>query len=122
MSSILQPQILIFKADAAIAKGKAVKTGAGGDDYIQVCSAATDKSIGITQNAGAAAGDMIEVAVYGGASALVGGTVAVGDLLTSDSSGLLVATTSANDKIIAKAMAGGVVNDIVSTIIVHGNY
>lgn len=113
MSSYSQPRILSFKAAAAMAKGVCVKAGAD-REHVAICSAATDKIIGISQTAPTAADEMIEVATNGGgAKAKLGGTVSMGDKLTSDASGLLVATTTENDNIVAVAMEDGVANDII---------
>jgi len=121
MASSLQPVVLAFRADAALAKGKVVKKGTN-EKHVGVCSAATDKSVGIVQNVSVAAEDALEVAVGGGAKGLAGGTITMGDLLTSDSSGQLVATTTANDQIIGKALSDAVVSDLFDVLVVYGNY
>ena len=121
MASSLAPVVLAFKADAALAKGKVVKGGTD-EQHVAVCSAATDKALGIVQNSAAAAEDFLEVAVGGGGKALAGGVIAVGDLLAADSDGALVATTTGNDKVIAKALAAAVANDLFDVLIIHGNY
>ncbi len=121
MASTLQPNILAYKAAAAIAKGKVVKKGAD-DQHVAVCSAGTDKSVGILQNDVTTAEDVCEVAVPGGgAKALAGGTITQGDLLTADSNGALVATTSANDQVIAVAEEDAVANDIFSVFVQRSN-
>jgi hypothetical protein len=121
MSSGLAPQILVFKADAAIAKGIAVKAGASSDEYVQKSTAASDKSVGIAQNAVTAADDLVEVALPGGgAKAKLGGTVVFGDMLTADSAGKLVATTSNAEKTIAQALEGGVADDMINVVVVPG--
>lgn len=122
MASSLEPKIVALKAAAAIAKGKAVKIGAD-DSHVAVASAGTDKILGILQNAPSAAEGVAEVAMPGGgAKALCGGTVAAGDLLTADADGKLIATTTANDKIIAQALQAGVANDLIDVNVVVGNY
>lgn len=120
MSSTLKPTILAYKAAAAIAKGKVVKKGAD-DQHVAVCSAGTDKSIGIIQSAPTAAEDVCEVAVAGGAKGLAGGTISQGDLLTSDASGTLVATTSANDQVIGVAEQDAVSGDLFSVLVGRSN-
>lgn len=113
MASSSEPRIYTFLADAALAAYKAVKAGSD-DEHVAVCSAATDKIVGIVQSVSTAAEDSIEVAMPGGgAKALLGGTVAVGDLLTSDANGALIATTTANNRVIAVAMAAGVSGDVI---------
>lgn len=121
MSSTLKPIIEARYADGVIAKGSVVKGGSN-DEHVAISSAATQKHIGIAQNASAAAEDILEVSVGGGAKGLAGGTIADGDLLTSDSSGRLVATTTANDKIIAQAKEAAVVGDLFSCAIHISNF
>lgn len=121
MSSILEPKIAAFLADAAIAKGKVVKIGSD-KRHVAVCSAATQKAIGIMQSAPDAAEAVCEVAMPGdGAKALCGGTVAAGDLLASDAAGKVVATTTANDRVVAVALEGGAANDLISVVVMLSN-
>jgi hypothetical protein len=121
MSSILQPNILIFKVDAAVAKGLAVKAGASSDENVQKASASSDKLVGIAQNDTTTAGDLAEIAVAGGgAKAKLGGSVSFGDLLTADSDAKLVATTSNAAKVIAQAMQDGSTDDLISVIVIPG--
>lgn len=113
MSSYAQSIVLTFKATAAIPKGSAVKAGAN-NTLVAVAAASTEKIIGIALNAALAAGDLVEVALGGGAAGLAGGTIAFGDLLTSDASGALIVTTTATHRIVGVAMDAAVVNDLVS--------
>jgi hypothetical protein len=116
-SSIPQPNIVAFKADAAIAKGKAVKIGTDAQ-HVAVCSAASDKSIGIVQSVGSAAEDMLEVALPGGgAKALSGGTISAGDLLVPDSNGALVASSSNAERAIAVALEGAASGDLFAVMV-----
>lgn len=120
MASTRQPAVRAFKAAAAIARGKAVKKGAD-DDHVQVCSAATDKSLGLVNFASTAAEDVIEICVPGGgAVALAGGTIEQGDLLAPDSNGALVATTTENDRVIAMAMEDAVSGDLFDVEVLAG--
>jgi len=121
MSSYAQPNVLTFKATAAIPKGSAVKAGAS-NQYVTLAAAATDKIIGIAMNAATAANEFVEVALPGGgASGLAGGVIAFGDLLTSDAAGALVATTTANNRVVAIAMDAAAANDLVSVHVVVSN-
>lgn len=114
MSSTLAPNCLTFRATAAIPRGSVVKPGAT-SDYVTKSTAATAKNMGVAQNAAEAADDLVEVALPGGGGfGLAGGTIAEGDLLTSDASGALIATTSANDRVVAVAMQDAVAGDIFS--------
>ena len=120
MSTYAQPNILTFRAGAAIAQGCVVKPGAS-REHVLVSAAATSKNIGIAQNAATAADDKVEVALAGGgAKALAGGTIAMGDLLTSDANGKLVATTTAGDRYVAMAMEDALVGDLFSVHMVPG--
>lgn len=123
MSSYFKPNILAFLSDTAtIAEGSVVKCGATRTN-IALAAAATDAIIGIAQVACANVGDPVEVAVPGGgAKGLAGGTITAGDFLTSDSSGKLVTTTSANDHVIAQAMESAVVGDLLAVHVVSFNY
>jgi hypothetical protein len=114
MASHYQQSILTFNAGGAIALGKAVTLDATGK-IVSAANAATDKSVGLCQNAVAASGDKAEVALPGGGGkALLGGTVSAGDLLAPTTGGALIATTTATNRWIAIAMEDGVSGDIIS--------
>lgn len=117
-----KPNLTTFLASAAMAKFKAVKPGADAK-HVQVASAATDKVIGIAQNESSAAEDALEIALPGGGGkALLGGSVSFGDFLAADSNGALVATTTANNKVIAQALSDGVSGDVIPVNVVSFNY
>lgn len=119
MAAIFPPNVLTFKAGAAIAKGCVVKPGAD-NQHVIVSAAATSKNLGIAQNAVTTAEDKVEVAVPGGgAKALLGsGGCAFGDLLTSDANGALVVTTTPGDRVVAMAMDDGSAGDLVAVHVV----
>ncbi len=121
MASYSEPRIYTFKAAAAQAAFTAVKAGAD-NQHVAICSAGTNKHIGIAQTAPTAADDAMEVALPGGgAKAKLGvGGASFGDLLTSDASGTFVVTTSAADRYIAMAMEDGVVGDVIAVEVVAG--
>lgn len=122
MSSFAQPNLLTFKAGSTgIVEGCVVKPGAD-NKHVLISASATSKNFGIAQNAAAAAEDLVEVALPGGgAKGLAGDTISFGDLLTSDSAGKLVATTTANDRVVAIAMEDAVVGDLFSVHVVVSN-
>lgn len=120
MASSLKPQIVSFLAAAAVAKGKAMKIGSD-DNHVQVCSANTDKVLGLSQNAPTAAEQVLELAVDGGAKGLLGESVAAGELLVPDSNGALVKANASGDFLIAKAMEGGASGDLIDVIVIHGH-
>lgn len=114
MASYTEPRIYTFKAAAAQAAYTAVKAGAD-RQHVAICSAKTDKSIGIAQSAPEAADEAVEVALPGGgAKAKLGGSVSFGDLLAPTTDGTLIATTTANDRAIAVAMEDGVSGDVIA--------
>jgi len=123
MSTSFKPSIQIYRADGVIAKGMAVKAGSD-SQHVAAATGKTDKIIGIAQNAAAAIDDQVEVALPGGGGkGLAGGTILFGDALTSDNStGKLVATTTAGDHVIATAMDGAVVGDVFSLHVNRYNY
>ncbi len=113
MASTNKPNIQVFKAGAAIAKGQPVKMGAD-DQHVLKGVLGTDKLIGIAQNAAPSAEDLVEVALPGGGAKglCCTGGVTRGDLLTADSSANLVATTTPGDRVIGVAMASAVSADL----------
>lgn len=118
MSATFQPHVLTFKADGAIAKGKAVKIGSD-RDHVAVSAATTDKHIGIAQNDAVNAGDLVEVALPGGgAKGLAQGTINAGALLTSHTDGSLKKVAAASDRVIAMAMDGAVAGDILPVMVI----
>lgn len=109
MSSVVERRLAAFVCGGTISKGQPVKISS---KKIVACSATTDRAIGLAQNAGVS-GDKIEVAMPGGGGfGALGGTVAEGDLLGFNSSGLLQKVASANDIVIAQALETGVSGDI----------
>lgn len=100
-------------AGAAVTGRRIVKFGATALNAV-VGAAATDKLIGVSDTLGADSGEAFDVILDGIAEVTYGATVAAGDLLTSDSTGRAIATTTATHRIIGVAMLDGVVGDIGS--------
>lgn len=103
-----------YKAGAAVSPYRAVMFGAD-DLHVIQSAAATDKTIGINQSPQAAAAeDYVMIAFQGLGKVELGGTVARGDLLSSDAVGRAVASLAApTDRVIGVALASGVIGDIV---------
>ena len=117
MASSAKQNMVTVLADAAIAKGKAVKAGASAN-HVQVGAANTDRVIGIAQSASTAAEDAIEVALPGGgAKALLGETVVYGNDLVSHTDGSLVLPNAEGDQIIAQALQAGVAGDLIDVTV-----
>ncbi len=113
MASSGTPRIHTYLADAAIAKGKAVKLGTD-FKHVAVGAANTDRCVGILQTATTAAEDAAEVAMQGsGAKGLLGETVAAGVDLCAHTDGTLVKVNAEGDQIIARALQGGASGDLV---------
>lgn len=94
---------------AALTKGQFVKYSSGK----VVAAGAGERGIGFIQATVSAADKPASIAVPGGgALAIAGGTIAAGDSLKSDASGHLVATTTADDIIVAIAEESAVDNDV----------
>lgn len=114
------PVILVFLADGAIAKGKAVKFGSD-DQHVVVCSATTDKAIGVCQNEVTTAGDLVEVAMNGGgAKGLAKAAIAAGDILGVNADGSLQKAAGANDRVIGISMNTASAGDIFGLEIALG--
>jgi hypothetical protein len=83
-----------YLAEGAITANTIVKVGAA--DYGVLAAAAVgDKSIGVSTDVAAASGERCDVMHAGIADLKLGGTVARGDLLTSDASGFGVTAAPA---------------------------
>ena len=114
-----------YSAEGAIAPCRFVKPGAA--DYgVLVAAAAADKIIGVSMPLiTAASGDTTDVMHDGIADLQLGGTVARGDLITSDATGQgITATASAgvNVRTGAIALVSGVSGDIVPVLLSPGNF
>ena len=97
----------IVKIDSSNAPGSVVPA-----------AAATDKLVGTTLDQ-AAAGQTITVRLRSAAGTLsvkLGGTVSVGDAVTSNASGAGVATTTAGDQILGYALEAGVSGDVIELL------
>jgi len=112
MASTFAPQIQTFKADAAISKGMVVKFGTD-SKHVAKSALATNLNIGVAQSAPTTAEDLVEVALPGGgAKGLAGGSITKGDLLTSDTAGKMVSTTTPGDRVIGVAMDDASADDL----------
>lgn len=119
MSSTSAPKIQTFKAGAAILKGIPVKAGAD-REHVVVCTAASDKSIGIAQCAATSAEDYVEVALNGGGGkALAQGTISMGEMLVPGSAGV-VASSTGGERHCAVAMEDAVAGDMFATEVAIG--
>ena len=119
MSSYSQPRMLTFKASEAISKYLFVIQTA--DEIVEQCDGAGEKMIGISMSETSEADQAIEVAIQGGGAKItLGGTVARGDLIKTDANGKGVVSSTNLDVYGARAMASGVVGDIIPVEVIYG--
>lgn len=79
---------------------------------IEVGEGATDLLVGVLQNT-PAAGEQAVYAFGGVAKVKAGGTIGIGAWVTTDASGKAVATTTATNIVIGRALTSAVANDLV---------
>ena len=89
------------------------------DGTILIAAAATDKLIGVLREEGAV-GKPVTIQTGGVAKVIAGGSIAYGDLITSDGSGKGVATTSATNRYIGFALGAADTNDIFEVYLAPG--
>lgn len=108
-----------YLAEGAIVANSIVKVGAADYGVLQA-AAVSDKIIGISTEIDTASGEGIDVIHEGIADLKLGGTVARGDFVTTNASGLGVAAApaaGANNQIVGKALISGVSGDIIPVAI-----
>jgi hypothetical protein len=104
-----------YVATAAVGEGIIVKLSSG---QAVVATAATDKFIGVTMNK-AAAGETASIRLrssQGTIKVKAGGTIAVGDKLTTNGSGQAIATVTAGNEILGMALEAGASGDMVEVM------
>lgn len=115
MSQFVEGSNKGYVATAALADGIIVKLASGN---VVVSAAATNKFIGVTVGA-IAAGETGTIRLRSTAGTLkvkTGGTIAVGDRVTSDAAGKAVATTTAADEVLGMALEAGVTGDFIEVM------
>jgi hypothetical protein len=120
MASYSTPRIFSYKATAAITKGRAVMLGAD-SKHVTIATGPTVGLVGVSQGDAPNAEDTIEVSLQGGGGkGLAGGTIARGDLLTSDANGALVVATVAGSRLVGMAMDAAVAGDLFAIEVING--
>ena len=102
-------------AEATVEGYRIIKAGTGAMSCVKA-SAATDKLLGTSDELDHATGEMVDVGVIPVAPVRLGGTVAAGDLLTSDANGKAIATTTTGNAYIGRAEIAGVADDIITYV------
>ena len=111
------------KCTAAITVAFTIAKFGADDDTLSLAGAVSDDLVGIFQHTTAAAGDEVRVRLEGISDLKIGGNVTRGDWLTADSSGRGVTAapaTGVNNKIIGRALASGVLDDIIPCHLIQG--
>lgn len=103
--------------------GYAVALDTSNANQVVLANAQTAPAIGILLTEGKA-GDVVGVILgqVGTARAIYGGTVSIGNALTADSTGKLIATTTAADQVIAIAKEAGVSGEMHEVILCNKFY
>ena len=121
--SKLQTRSVQIESNLAAQEYTFVKFSTTTDGVVEQATDATAPVYILNEGYDGTSGARTGSVIMGGQAKLkVGGTVAAGDFLTADGSGLGVATTTANAKYGATALEAGVANDVVMVQVVQGNY
>ncbi|ALG67879.1 DUF2190 family protein [Beggiatoa leptomitoformis] len=113
--------IKCYQAGADVAPYLIVKIGASAG-YVVPAAAETDKLLGVANSLNITSGDRVDIVQAGIAEVTCGDVVAFGDWLTTDANGKAVATTTAGDELIGKALSGGVAEQVIPVLIQFGRY
>ena len=106
-------------ADGAITTRFLFAKRGSDDDHVTPCTAASDIPIGVLTDEAAAAGDYVDVALFGSADETrkitLGGTVAQGDFLVTDTAGKAqkLPVASGTYYIVGRALSPGVSGDVI---------
>jgi hypothetical protein len=115
-------QSFLATADLTGKAGYAVALDGSNPGQVVLANAQTNKAIGILLVEGVAA-QRVTVLLSNGqgtAAAVYGGTVAIGDALTPDSTGKLITTTTSGDQIVARAKVAGVTGEVHEVLLEKG--
>ncbi len=102
-------------ATSALADGVCVKLASG---QIVIATAATDKILGVTVGAVVAGetGNVRLRSAQGTMKVKLGGTVAVGDSVTANASGVCITTVTAANQVVGQAVEAGVSGDFIEVM------
>jgi len=108
-----------YKAGGAIAAYSLVKIGAADGEVLQA-TAVSDAILGVTTSIAAASGDTVDVAHEGIVDVKTGGVIARGAWVTTDGSGLGVASAPSagtNNSVIGRALETSASGDIIRVLL-----
>lgn len=117
MNNVSNPDITTYPAvgDLSTKRYFFVKPATGGK--VDLLDSATTVCLGILQNKPSAADMAAEVAYAGPTKVVVGGTVAVGDRLGTDTAGKAVALTADKARVMGVCMQAGAAGDTVQMLL-----
>lgn len=104
--------------DLSAKDGYAAKYDTGG---MNVCSAITDQVVGIVTKGGDTTVLKTEVCISGECSAIAGGTITAGQMVTSHTDGTLVASAGSGCTEFAVALESGVAGDWIKVYVLGGH-
>jgi hypothetical protein len=111
-----------YVAGSAISPFRLVKLGAD-DVTVLPSAAATDLLIGVCNEVGPALGERCDLVMVGIAFVEAGAAITRGSAMTSDASGRGIATTTAGNAVIGRALeAAAAAGDIIRVLLAPGNY
>lgn len=96
-----------------------VKADVSNDQSVVIAAAATDPIVGVLENK-PTAGQAALVQILGTAKVIAGGTVTRGDVVTSDSAGKAITTTTDKDVAVGRALESAVAGDIFEILLMGG--
>lgn len=105
----------VSSANHSAKDGYAMKCSAG---VVAVCSAITDRAIGICTKGGTAAEAVTEVCIFGECDAVLGGTVTIGQFVGPHTDSTIVASAESSNAEIGIALEGGVAGDVIKIFVI----
>lgn len=105
------------EASSTILKGQPVKLDTAVDDGCKLCSAATDKAIGVALQ-DIAPGNWGAVAHFGRVPCLAGGSVSRGDNVGPNGAGKVATTTTNKDRVIGQAARAAATDELFEVLMI----
>ena len=115
MATYEKVKIITMKTGAAVTYGEFVKVS-GADVTVIAGTANTDICIGVAQEAAAASGDVIPIAIGGIAKVVAGATIVRGAQVTCHTTAQAI-TAASGDVVQGIALSSAVVNDVFDVLI-----
>ena len=122
MASFPTPNYKSFLADADLSSYENCFVKIGTDEkHVNVCDTKGEQAVGVLMNAPSAAGQIAEVAIFGGGALLkLGGTVTAMQQITPNASSVGIIPDAAGQALMAQALDDGVSGDKIAVNITFG--